>query len=200
MSFGSSLIVKIGLWKAGVELVHLSMEQHGAWSDAWIARRVLCPLYARSENWYLAERVVIPWDGATTGVMRILLDRLRNEDAVISIVGDNMGTQNITTRFLDGQAKFAIGAPALAWKASASLLPVYAVREATNRYRVVIGEPIAQDRALNRKEFVRRSVGEFSQRMEEIIAKYPGSWAKWGRFWNRTGGFFDAPPGQRSPD
>lgn len=192
MSFGSSLIVKIGLRRAGVPLVHLSMEQHGAQSDAWIARHILCPLYARSENWYLAERVVIPWEGGTTGVMRVLLNRLRNENAVVSIVGDNTGTQNITTPFLDGQAKFAIGAPALAWKAGASLLPVYSVRQAANRYRVVIEEPIAQDRTLDRKEFVRRSVGEFSQRMQDAIARYPGSWARWSKFWARRDGFLEA--------
>ena len=199
MSFGSSLVAKIGLWRADIRLVHLSMEQHGAWSSGRCARRFIAPLFRRSENWYLAERVVIPWTGEPTGVMRSLMNRLQRENAVVSIVGDNPGSHSITTPFLDGRASFAIGAPALAWKVGASLLPLYAVREATNRYRVVIAPAIQVDRALGRKEFVRQAVEEYSQRMQDAVAQHPGSWARWGRFWGRGSGYLDAlPPNSRS--
>ena len=195
MSFGSSLVAKVGLWRAGVPVVHLSMERHGALSDAWIARNALCPLYRRTESWYLRERVVIPWNGSTGGVMRTLLHRLTKGNAVVSIVGDNRGTQNITTPFFDAQAEFAIGSPSLAWKAGSALLPVYAVREGTGRYRVVIDEPIRADRRLDRKDYVARAVDEFAERMQEAIARHPGSWSDWGRFWTRRSIYRDPPQG-----
>lgn len=193
MSFGSSLIVKIGLWRAGVPLVHLSMKNHGALSEAWIARYVVGPLFRRTENRYLRERVVIPWDGSTGAVMKTLLRRLSRDNAVVSIIGDvRRGTQNITTPFFDAQAEFAVGSPSLAWKAGSVLLPVYSVREGTGRYRIVIDEPIGADRQLDRKEFVRQAVQEFSARMQDAIARHPGSWAEWGRFWGRGSIYRDA--------
>jgi len=192
MGFGSSLIVKAGLWRAGIPLLHLSVAKHGAWSEGWIARRALCPLFRRTEKWYLDERVIIPWSGATGGVMKTLLSRL-TQDAVVSIVGDNSGTQNIAVPFFDGQAQFAIGSPALAWKAGSRLLPTYAVREGTGRYRIVIDEPISVDRGLDRRVYVRRAVEEFSERMQDAIARYPGSWAEWGKFWCQGSIFRDAP-------
>lgn len=194
MSFGNTLIVKIGLWRAGVPLVHLSMANHGAWSEAWIARNVLGPLYRRMENRYLRERVVIPWDGSTGAVMKTLLQRLSRDNAVVSIIGDvRRGTRNIATPFFDAQAQFAVGSPSLAWKTGAALLPVYSVREGTGRYRIVIDEPIGVDRQLDRKEYVLRAVEEFSTRMQAAIVRHPGSWSKWGHFWARGLIYRDAP-------
>jgi lauroyl/myristoyl acyltransferase len=199
MSFGSSLIIKIGLWRAGVPLVHLSMENHGAWSEGWIARNVLGPLYRRTENRYLRERVVIPRDGSTAAVMRTLLQRLSRDNAVVSIIGDvRRGTQNITTPFFDAQAQFAVGSPSLAWKAGSALLPVYSVREGTGRYRIVIDEPIGAERQLDRKEFVKRAVEEFSTRLQSAIVRHPGSWPEWGRFWARGLIYRDAPKADSS--
>lgn len=123
-----------------------------------------------------------------------MLERLKNHNAVLSIVGDNTGSQNVTVPFLGAWGSFAIGAPALAWKAGSILLPVHAVREGPNRYRVMIGKVMEEDRALPRKEFVRRSIGEFARRMEEAVAEHPGSWGRWGEFWNRRGRFAGAPP------
>ena len=198
MSLCSSLVVKIALRRAGVPVVHLSSARHGAVSETWLARHVLCPLYRRTEDWYLSERVVIPWDGSTGAVMKTLLQRLTEDNSVVSILGDNYGTQNITTPFLGAQARFAVGSPALAWKAGAALLPVYSVRERTGKYRIVIDEPIGVDRHCDRKEFARRAVNEFSERMQDAIARYPASWLDWGRFWARGSIYRAAPDAARS--
>jgi lauroyl/myristoyl acyltransferase len=194
MSFGSSLTVKIGLWRAAVPLVHLSMENHGVSSDTWIGRSVLGPLFRRTEHRYLRERVVIPWDGSTGAVMRTLLQRLSRDNAVVSIMGDvRRGAQNIAVPFFDAQAQFAVGSPALAWKTGAALLPVYSVREGTGSYRIVIDEPIGVDRSFARREYVQQAVEEFSAREQDAIVRYPGSWSEWGRFWSRGSIFKDAP-------
>ena len=199
MSFASTLVVKLGLWRAGVPLVHLSNEKHGAKSRGWIARNVVCPLYRRTEHWYLRERVVIPWSGSTGVVMKTLLQRLTSDNAVVSIVGGQRGTQNVATPFFDAQAQFAIGSPSLAWKAGAALLPVYSVRERTGKYRIVIDEPIGVDRQLDRKEYVRAAIREFSARMQQAIVRHPGSWTEWGTFWARGAIYEDAPASAQPP-
>ena len=87
MSFCSSPVVKITMWEAGIPLVHLSHESHGARSDGWVSHDLLCPLFRRTEDWYLAERAVIPRAGSPVGAMRVLLNRLSDDNAVVSIVG-----------------------------------------------------------------------------------------------------------------
>lgn len=187
MPFGSTLTIKAGLWQQGVPLVHLSDRHHGALAKVWTSRKILCPLFRRAENWFLTERVIIPADGSTIGVMKTLLSRLKNDNAVVSIVAFSLGTQVTWIPFFDGWIGLAIGAPALAWRAGSTLLPVYAVREGTGRFRVVIEEPIPVDRGLHRKVFVRKATEEYVERMQNAIQRFPGSWGHWGGFWSGSG-------------
>jgi DNA-directed RNA polymerase subunit L len=53
------------------------------------------------------------------------------------------------------------------------------------QYRVVIEEQIPVDRTLNRKEFLKRAVEEFAQRMEELVERYPADWQEWAD-WKRS--------------
>ncbi len=179
-SFCSTPVVKIAMWRSGIPLVHLSREIHGAWSYGWIGRRVINPLYRRAEDCYLTERVVIPMDGSLA-YMKTLLEHL-NENAVVSIVGDLTGSQNVTVDLLDGKAKYATGAASLAWKTGATLLTVYAVAESRSGYRVVVDEPVEVDRSLVRKEFVRQAIAVFSERLQRAIERHPANWSHWGAF------------------
>lgn len=190
--FGTSITVKAGLWREGVSLVHLSSETHGAGDHFWISRKVLRPLYCRSENWYITERLILPSEGAPTAAMKTLLRRLSKKNAVVSMVASNPGAQDIRMPLFNGSIRFAIGAPSLAWKAGSTLLPTYAVREGPGRFRVVIEPPLPVDRELDRKTYVRKAMGEFAERMESAIARHPGSWADWGIFFERIG-IYQAP-------
>jgi hypothetical protein len=55
------------------------------------------------------------------------------------------------------------------------------------------------DRQLDRKEYVKRAVQEFSARMQDVIVRHPGSWSEWGRFWARGSIYQDAPPPAQPP-
>lgn len=200
MPFGSTLTEKNGLWQQGIPLVHLSDQSHGTRSPAWISRKVLAPLFQRTENWNLKERVVIPRGGTKTGAMKIVLKRLLKENAVVSIIAESPGVQDVHTPFLNGRASFAIGAPSLAWKAGSTLLPIFSVREGTARFKIVIDKPIPVHRDMDRKVYVEQAVNEFSQRMQSAIVQFPGSWNRWGNFW-AAGNVFPTPsgPGSENP-
>ncbi len=182
MSFCSSIVIKRGIWQSGIELVHLSKAQHGAWSDSWIARRLLCPMYRRTEKWYLAERVTMRWGGSPAPAVKTLSERLSKANAVVSIVGDLPGRGAVATPFFDAQAAFAVGAPSLAWKTGAALLPAFAVREGAGSYRVVIEEPIEVDTSLGRKAAITIAIQEFSRRLQRAVNAFPGSWTGWGAY------------------
>ena len=184
MSFCGTPVVKRALWEAGIPLVHLSKQEHGAHSDAWVSRRMLTPLFRRAEDWYLTERVIIPWGGSPVGAMRTLLKRLQRDHAVVSIMGDAPWQPGTTARVFDRDALFARGAPLLAARSGALLLPVVTVWESENHYRVVIGHPINLVPDLDRDRQVDLAIAEFADRMERAIREHPESWSGWSAYWS----------------
>lgn len=177
MFFGPNVVPKVACWRNAIPLTHLSRAQHGVRVPNWFTLHSLAPLLRRCEDRYLAERIVIPRDGSL-GYMKLLLGRLE-ENATLSIYAEHTGRQNVATRFFGERAEFATGAPSLAWKMGSALLPVYVVREGRFRYRVVIDEPIEVDRSLERKEFARGAIEDFSGRLERTITEYPADWMGW---------------------
>ncbi len=184
MSLSSTPVVKIALWNRGVPLVHLSQAEHGAHSNSWVARHVLTALIRRTESPYLAERVIIPWGGSPFAAVRQLLQSLREENAVVSVVGDVSGRGPVETPFLDAHARFPAGAPMLAAKSGAVLLPVYARWEDVGRYRLVIEEPIEMDEAADQSVKVENAIREYARRLETAVRAHPESWRQWGNFWS----------------
>ena len=177
MSFCETLVVKIGLQRSGVAVVHLSTANHGAaWPPTRLGLRLVAPLYTAAETPYLAERVVIP-PNRSLGYMHALMDRLA-ANCCVSIAGDGVAQrQNVAARVLGRDAHFAPGAPGLAWKMGSALLPLHVVREAPLRYRVVIDGEIAVDRNLGKSAFIDRAVGEFARRLERRVLEHPADWA-----------------------
>ncbi len=177
MTFGSQPIFEQALSLAGIDLTHLSREEHGAPSMSRFALRVLAPLYVRAETPYLFERIGIPLNGSL-GYLNRLKSRL-SANGCVSIMGENHSTQNVTTDFFATSASFATGAPALAWRQGSPLLTVFAVQESQLSYRVFIEEPIVADRDAGKNEFVNAAVHRFAQRLQRHIRDYPADWHGW---------------------
>jgi lipid A biosynthesis acyltransferase len=177
MSFCETLVVKIGLHRAGVALVHLSTANHGAaWPPSRLGLRLVAPVYTAAETPYLAERVVIPAD-QSLGYMRVLIDRL-TANRCVSIAGDGVARRhNVPARLLGREAHFAPGAPGLAWKMGSALLPLHVVREGPLKYRIVIDEEIEMKRNLDKSTFIDRAVTEFATRLEQRVLEHPADWA-----------------------
>lgn len=192
MSLCDTQVAKIALARAGIPLTHLSRAEHGAHSNAWAARRILAPLYQRAENWHLSERIVMPWGGSPTAAKDRMSQCLNNKNGVVSIFGDITGKHAVVTPFFGAQAALARGAPSLATKTGAALLPCYPVWEQPGRYRLVIEDPIELNPELDRTANVTRAVEEFSRRMQAAIRRHPESWMGWGTYWTRHPPFLDA--------
>jgi lauroyl/myristoyl acyltransferase len=177
MSFCETLVVKIGLHRAGVPLVHLSSANHGTVPGASpLGLRVVAPLFTTAETRFLAERIVIPADGSL-GYLRVVMDRLA-ANACVSIVGDGIAPRrNVGATFLGRDAHFAPGAPGLAWKMGSALLPLHVVRDAPMEYRIVIDGEIDMPRDLAKAAFIDGAVCEFARRLEQRVLEHPSQWA-----------------------
>ena len=177
MAFCETLVVKIGLRRAGVALAHLSTANHGAaWPPTRLGLRVVAPIYSAAETPYVVDRVVIPSD-QSLGYMRVLMEHLAANRAV-SIAGDaEARRQNVAATVFGREARFAPGAPGLALKMESALLPLHVVREGPLDYRIVIDEEIDPDRTLEKNAFIHRAVSEFARRLERRVLEHPSDWA-----------------------
>jgi lauroyl/myristoyl acyltransferase len=171
----AAVVTKMAMRRAGIDLHHLSHPRHG-FSDSRFGMRFLNPLRTRCEGRYVAERVVLSLDGPVAA-MRTLLKRLRG-NAVVSIVVRGSGLHPCPAPFFDGRLAVATGAPDLAHRSGAALLPVFTVRQG-GRYVVAIESPLAIDVAAERHAAAAAAAAEYARRLEPHVAAHPGQWAEW---------------------
>jgi KDO2-lipid IV(A) lauroyltransferase len=179
MSFGSTTWLQAACWQAGLPLVQLSHEEHGATSRGAIGYGVNRRLYVRAESDYLKERVEVQEDGKLFGYMKVLIRRLEDENALVAIRGELRSRQRVPATLFGDRTMFANGAPSLAWLTGATLLTVYAVRDGPFRFRAVIDPPIDVDRERPRRDAAAAAVQEFAARLEERIRAHPSEWMGW---------------------
>ncbi len=194
MRFCNSMSVNAALAQAGIPVIHLSSETHGAHSrfgDLTIGRAVV-----KAESHFLAERVVRPSDGSL-GYMKVLIERLQ-DNQTISLFADGGGRKTLEAPILGLAKEFALGAPALAYRCGAALLPVSAARKGPYDYEVTI-EPAIEpdlsdlpqsnapaDERQRREAFVQRAVETYARRQETAVRANPSDWFGWWGWLGRS--------------
>ena len=185
MSFCGTLFPKIALSKAGVALTQLSTADHGAWFPlTLLGKWVVGPLHCLPEGRYLSERIRIPVDGNNNYLYR-LGDVLKNRGCVW-IAGERSRAKKLVAVDLLGHSGgLPVGAPTLARRHNAALLPVHTERLGRFHYRVTIEAPIQLERSMRRNEMINQAVQEYAQRLTDRILKCPGDW-DWNHLWVKS--------------
>jgi lauroyl/myristoyl acyltransferase len=132
---------KRALCEAGHRPHHLSHPGHGFSSVSRVARRLINPIRTRVEDRYLAERVMLGEGGQAHTALRRLGELLRR-NAVVSITVGGRGTRVTRATFLHGSLLVASGAPHLAARTGAALLPATTWRTADGGFVTRIGAPL----------------------------------------------------------
>jgi len=182
MSFCGRLFPKIALSRAGVELTQLSVADHGtSYPQTLLGKWVVGPLYCLPEGRYLCERIQIPADGSNSYLRRIG-EVLKNKGCVW-IAGERIRAKKLVSADVLGRpGRFPIGAPLLAYRHNATLLPVHAQRLGRLHYRVTIEPPIPVDRSMRRNEVVNGAIQDYAQRLAVQILSNPADW-DWDHAW-----------------
>ncbi len=171
----AAVVTKMAMRQAGIGLRHLSHPRHG-FSDSRFGMRFLNPVRTRCEGRYVDERVVISLDGPVAA-MRRLLNCLK-KNAVVSITVRGTGLRPCQAPFFDDHMMVATGAPDLAHRSGAALLPVFTVRRG-NRFIVTVEDPLVVDPAIDRSAATAAATAEYAKRLEPHVAAHPGQWAEW---------------------
>jgi lauroyl/myristoyl acyltransferase len=167
------LVAKRSLAAAGVGIHHVSRVGHG-FSPTLLGRRVLNPIWTRVERRYLAERIVLPLEGVTPAATRHLVDLLHG-NRVISITLGGNGAQIAHVPGFGRTLRVATGAPNLALRHGAALLPVSSVRTAPGRFLTTIEAPLRTEATSgSRQVAVGALVEGMIARVEATARSWPG--------------------------
>lgn len=182
MSFCGTLFPKIALQNAGVALTQLSSADHGAWYPlTLLGKWVAGPLHCLPEGRYLAERIRMPVDGSSKYLFRV--GKVLKGKGAVWIAGERTRAKKLQVAELLGrEARFPVGAPLLARRYNAALLPVHTERLGRFHYRVVIEAPVELDNDLDRDVMVKQAVENYTDRLAARLRKKPGDW-DWNHLW-----------------
>lgn len=184
MSFCGTLFSKIALSRVGVELTQLSAADHGAWFPlTLLGKRVVGPLHCYPENKYISERIRIPIDGNNSYLYR--LGNVLKQNGCLWIAGERTRAKKLVSADVLGrEGRFPVGAPTLALRKNACLIPAHTERLGRFHYRVTIESPILLDRDLSRNETVNDAVQEYARRLSARLPRNPGDF-EWDHEWVR---------------
>ena len=166
------LVAKRSLAAAGVAIHHVSRVGHG-FSPTFLGRTVLNPISTRVERRYLAERILLPLEGITPAATRHLVELLHSNRIVSITLGGN-GTQIVRVPRLGTSLRVATGAPNLALRHRAALLPVWSARTSPGRFLTVVEPPLRADTSDNREAALSALAEAMIDRVEAQARVWPG--------------------------
>jgi lauroyl/myristoyl acyltransferase len=173
-----SFVHFVALHRAGFRVCRASGLAHGQFYRSRFGRRWLNPIQTRVEDRY-CERILIRQGSLSH--LRELQQRL-GRNAIVSTYFDQLDhTRNVELPFLEGRLSVATRAATLAAETGATLLPVFAVSDGPDRYRVIIGPPADGGGTGNRRQAAEATAAAHVKQLETYALAYPDQWADWWR-------------------
>ncbi len=167
-----ALGVKVALNRAGIAVSHLSHPRHG-FSSTRFGRIALNWLRTRVENRHLRERVMID-EREPKAALAVLRERLA-QNGVVSITARDDARRPTRAPFMCDALALAPGAPVLARKSGATLLPVTAFEAADGVIEVHVGPAVP--RAHRRS--VEAITACYTRWTEAVVKRQPHQWLGW---------------------
>lgn len=173
----NSNITKIALHRRGHRVSHLSRPEHG-FSKTRFGVAVLNRVRCMAEDRHLAERIVFDRH-APAMAMRRIVSLLRRGGIVSITAGAWEASDLVVAPFLGGRLSIAVGAPRLASRTGAALLPVFTVRDPVQGFMTVIEPPIAVAESQTRELACIDAACDFVRGHEHWVRRYPEQWRGW---------------------
>ena len=182
MTCCGTLFPKIALSEADCTVTQLSTADHGCWYPlTMLGKYVAGPIHCRPENRYIRERIRIPLDGNSAYLQRI--GEVLRERGSVWMAGERTRAKKlVAAKFLNRDGQIPVGAPVLALRNRAPLLPVTTQRLGRLHYRVSIMPPVPLERGTNRRQLIADAVQVYADNLSARILESPGDW-DWNHLW-----------------
>jgi lauroyl/myristoyl acyltransferase len=170
-------VTKMALKAGGYRVSHLSRPEHG-FSKSQFGIRYLNPLRWNAELKYLDQRIII--DRAHPGGSLREAKAVLEDNRFVSITAGAWEGHHVARGpMLSSRFSLATGAPDLAQRSGAALLPVITTRIAGSKaFRVKIGAPLATEFE-DKLEAIRAATAAFLAELEIAVQESPDQWRGW---------------------
>jgi lauroyl/myristoyl acyltransferase len=172
----SNIITKMTLADAGYRVTHLSGARHGL-SSSPFAQRAVNPMWTKIEDRFLAERVVM-MSAEASSALRQLVGRLRN-NRVVSITMGSHGARRYRAPFFNGSITLANGAPSLARRMGAPLLPAFTVRTGEGALITTVEAPCPLPPSTPPADAEQMVVSHSARLLESYVRRWPEQFDGW---------------------
>lgn len=177
MPFFFSMVTKIGLKAAGYPVMYTSLPTHG-FSHGPFANRFLNPKMIRAENQYLRKRITIDSKNPGAALLRVRKE-LANNGVVCINIGAWAGRTVVPAPVLGGWLPLAVGAPGLAHRTGAALLPVFTIRmPGRSAFLIRIGAPLPTGAEASATA-ISDSVTALAAQLEIAVRSAPDQFTSW---------------------
>jgi lauroyl/myristoyl acyltransferase len=171
----SDLMTKVACHQRGLLATHLSRREHPI-SATRLGAKLLNPIWTSIESRYIAERVVMA-PGQTAAALRELVRRVRANQLISITATAASGQQTYCVPFLNGTLRVAGGAPSLAQRSGAALLPVFTILDADGAFVTTIDPPISGPDGLDAEAAIQHLVTQWVARLETYVLHWPDQYA-----------------------
>jgi lauroyl/myristoyl acyltransferase len=168
----SGLIAKRSLKEAGYSIGHLSRSTHGM-SRSYYGRMVLNKIIVNSETKHLSRRLLVD-EPENMRSMRLTKELLKS-GGILSVSMSGFGKQRVTVKVLGIRVGLATGAPNLALRTGAVLLPVVTRPGEAGVFEVKVEPPIEPPAASNRSDAICHMAAQFARILERELQINPAS-------------------------
>ena len=170
-------VTKMSLKAGGYRVSHLSRPDHG-FSSSRFGIRHLNPVRWNAELKYLDQRIII--DRAHPGSSLRKAKTVLDDNRVVSITAGAWEGHHVARGpLLNCRLSLATGAPDLAQRTGAALLPVITTRIAGSKaFRVMIGGPLST-KLEDKAEAICAATAGFLAALEIAVLESPDQWRGW---------------------
>lgn len=191
----TSLVTKRGIHHAGYRLHHLSRPEHG-FSGTRFGMRFLNWLRTGAECRYLAERIVI--DHRDRGTALHALAARLSANRLVSIAVTGVAHRPVRVPMFDGGLDIAPGAPVLALRTGATLIPVFTLRLGVGRFCIVVGDALEPSPLHSPESAVHEMAAAYVRQLEPFVLSYPDQWMGWADIRTQGAGMHPSPALERA--
>ncbi|HET6757586.1 MAG TPA: hypothetical protein VFH21_08255 [Burkholderiales bacterium] len=167
----SDLMTKVACHQRGLLAAHLSRREHPI-SATRLGAKLLNPIWTSIESRYIAERVVMA-PGQTTAALRELVLRVRANQLISITAFASPGQKTYSAPFLNGKLRVAGGAPYLAQRSGAALLPVFTILDAQGTFVTTIHPSVCAPAGLDADAAIQHVVTQWVARLETYVLNWP---------------------------
>lgn len=179
-SFGKRVLAKRILHHHGVSVCQVHGQNHLEGfhnSKSWMARNIIGPFFEDCEKPFVKEILYLPTEDLSFN--RTLLERLKGNSVLCIAADGRQGHKFIPMRLLGHSAFFSTGMVSLAKLSGATILPLFCIREHTEKAAVIIEAPIQIEANGDRERGLERSVRQYAGLLEFYIRRYPEQYLSW---------------------